>query len=138
MRISRRALGALERNPQFVRLTPVGLDRKVSATIRGGTPAPTGSVEKVQLARISGNKNSQIVDTVSVAKDLPLTTVPASGACAGFQYHREYGTVANPLMLMPGSYRVTITAVVNGKRQNKTVAFDLSTCDFNPTVVVNF
>jgi len=110
---------------------------RVLVTING-TPAPTGSVERLQLARISGNKNSRIVDTVSVAKDLPLTTVPASGACTGFQYHREYGTVANPLMLMPGSYRVTITAVVNGKRQNKTVAFDVSTCDFNPTVVVNF
>jgi len=110
---------------------------RVLVTING-TPAPTGSVEKLQLVRISGNKNSQIVDTVSVAKDLPLTTVPASGACTGFQYHREYGTVANPLMLMPGSYQVTATAVVNGKRQNKTVAFDVSTCDFNPTVVVNF
>ena len=110
---------------------------RVLVTING-TPAPTGSVERLHLARISGNKNSQIVDTVSVAKDLPLTTVPASGACTGFQYHREYGTVANPLMLMPGSYRVTVTAVVNGKRQNKTVAFDVSTCDFNPTVVVNF
>jgi hypothetical protein len=110
---------------------------RVLVTINGA-PAPSGSVEKLQLARISGNKNSQIVDTVSVAKDLPLTTVPASGACAAFQYHREYGTVANPSMLMPGSYRVTVTAVVNGKRQNKTVAFDVSTCDFNPTVVVDF
>lgn len=110
---------------------------RVLVTINGA-PAPTGTVEKLQLARMSGNKNSQIVDTVSVAKDLPLVTVPASGACGGFQYHREYGTVANPSMLMPGSYRVTVTAVVNGKRQNKTVAFDVSTCDFNPTVVVDF
>mgnify|MGYP000639837408 CR=1 FL=1 len=40
VRVNRRALEALQRNPQFVRLTPVGLERKVSATIRGGTPAP--------------------------------------------------------------------------------------------------
>ncbi len=110
---------------------------RVLVTI-GGVPAPTGTVEKIQLARITGNKNSQIVDSVSVAKDLPLTTVAPSGACLGFQYHREYGTVSNPLMLLPGSYRVTATAIVAGKRKNMTVSFDVSTCDFNPTVVVPF
>ena len=39
---------------------------------------------------------------------------------------------------LPGSYQVTASAIINGKRKSLTVGFDVSTCDFNPTVVVNF
>jgi hypothetical protein len=46
--------------------------------------------------------------------------------------------VSNPIQLAPGSYQVTVTAIVNGKRTKKSVGFDVSTCDFNPTIVVNF
>lgn len=95
-------------------------------------------VEKIQIQRITGNRNKSIVDTVDVAKNLPLQTETPSAPCASFQYHREYGTISNQIQLLPGSYRVTATAIVNGKRKSKTVAFDVSTCDFNPTIVVNF
>jgi hypothetical protein len=33
---------------------------------------------------------------------------------------------------------VTVQAIINGKRKSKSVGFDLSTCDFNPSVVVDF
>jgi len=65
-------------------------------------------------------------------------TVTPSAPCGPFQYHREYGTVSNPIQLLPGSYQITATAKINGKRKNLSVGFDVSTCDFNGTIVVNF
>ena len=41
-------------------------------------------------------------------------------------------------MLAPGSYVVTVTTVVGGRRRSQTVAFDVNTCGFNPTVIVEF
>jgi hypothetical protein len=99
---------------------------------------PVANVERLHLQRIQANRNRQIVDTVDNARDLPLQTVTPAGVCSPFQFHREYSTVSNPIQLAPGSYQVTATAIVNGKRQTKTVAFDVSTCDFNPTIVVEF
>jgi hypothetical protein len=46
--------------------------------------------------------------------------------------------VSNPIQLLPGSYQVTVTAIVNGKRETQVVAFNVDTCDFNPTVIVDF
>jgi hypothetical protein len=54
------------------------------------------------------------------------------------QYHREYGTVSNPIQLLPGSYQVTVSATVNGKKQSLTIGFDVSTCTFNPNIIVQF
>lgn len=99
---------------------------------------PVSMVEKMHLQRVTGNKNKPQVDTVDSSMNLPLQTVTPAGSCAPFQYHKEYGTVSNPSQLLPGSYLVTATAVINGKRKNLTVAFDVTTCDFNPTVVVAF
>ena len=102
----------------------------------GGIPVPL--VEKMQIQRINGNRNKPILDTVDNAMNLPLQTVVPAGPCASFQYHREYGTVSNPIQLLPGSYQVTATAVINGKRKSRTVGFSVDTCDFNPTVVIDF
>jgi photosystem II stability/assembly factor-like uncharacterized protein len=102
----------------------------------GGVPVPF--VEKIRLQRVVGNRNKPIIDTVDSSMNLPLQTVTPGGACGPFKYHKEYGTVSNPIQLVPGSYTVTATAVVNGKRKSLTVTFDVTTCDFNPTVVVAF
>ncbi len=102
----------------------------------GGVPLAT--VEKIQLQRINANRNKNLLDTNDVAQNVPLTTVTPGGSCTPFQFHREYGTVSNPIQLLPGSYQVTASAIVNGKRKNKTVGFDVSTCDFNPTVIIDF
>ena len=95
-------------------------------------------VESIKIQRTSGNKNRPIIDTVESAKNLSLVTVVPGAPCQPFQYHREYGTVSNPIQLLPGNYLVTATAIVSGKRVNKTVGFSVNTCDFNPNIVINF
>jgi len=40
--------------------------------------------------------------------------------------------------LLAGSYQLTVTAVINGKHKTIVVGFDVSTCDFNPSIVVDF
>lgn len=108
---------------------------RVLVTVGG---MPVDIVKKIQIQRIGGNRNKKIVDTVDVAQNVPLMTETPLPPCQPFQYHKEYGTVSNPVQLLPGSYQVTATAVVNGKNKNKTVSFDVSTCDFNPNIVINF
>jgi hypothetical protein len=93
---------------------------------------------RIQLQRVTGNRNHPNVDTVDVAKNLTLQTVLPAALCSPFSFHREYGTAGNPILLAPGTYMVTATATVGGKRKNKTVSFAVSTCDFNPTVIVDF
>jgi len=104
--------------------------------MQGGVPVPF--VEQIHLQRITGNRNKPILDTQDVASNLPLVTVVPTAPCGAFQYHREYGTVSNLIQLLPGSYQVTATAIINGKRKKLSVGFDVSTCDFNQTIVVNF
>jgi hypothetical protein len=108
---------------------------RVLVTVGG---VPVNVVKKIQIQRINSNRNKKIVDTVDVAQNVPLTTETPGSPCQTFQYHREYGTVSNPLMLLPGSYNITATVGVNGKNKSKTVAFDVSTCDFNPNIIINF
>ena len=98
----------------------------------------SGGEDPFQLQRINANRNKNLLDTNDVAQNVPLQTVTPGGACTPFQFHREYGTVSNPIQLLPGSYQVTASAIVNGKRQSKTVGFDVSTCDFNPTITIDF
>jgi len=102
----------------------------------GGVPLAT--VEKIHLQRLGGNRNKDLLDTVDVVQNVPLQTVTPAAPCTSFQFHREYGTVSNPIQLLPGSYQVTASAIVNGKRTNKTIGFDVITCDFNPTITIDF
>jgi hypothetical protein len=99
---------------------------------------PLGNVEKIHLLRINANRNKPPLDTVDVARDVALQVVTPAAPCTSFSFHREYGTVSNPIQLLPGSYQVTAAAIVNGKRQSKTVGFDVTTCDFNPTINIDF
>ncbi len=105
---------------------------------------PLANVKQLQLQRINANRNKGgkkkggLLDTLEVAKDLPLETIPNSGLCEPFQYHREYGTVSNPIQLLPGSYQVKATAIIDGKRTRKTVGFSVDTTDFNQTIVIDF
>jgi hypothetical protein len=96
------------------------------------------NVERIHLQRINANRNKNILDTVDNAKDLPLQSVTPAAPCTPFQFHREYGTVDNPIQLLPGSYQVTATVRIGGKRTSKTVGFDVTTCGFNPNILVNF
>lgn len=93
---------------------------------------PLASVKKIQLQRLTVNKDSDVVHNA------PLQTVTPTLPCMPFQFHREYGTVSNPIQLLTGSYQVTVQATINGHNRTQTAAFGLGTCDFNPNVVVNF
>jgi hypothetical protein len=93
---------------------------------------PLASVDKIQLHRLTVNKDNDVVHNA------PLQTVTPTLPCTPFQFHREYGTVSNPIQLLTGSYEVTVQATVNGHKRTQAAAFELATCDFNPNVVVNF
>jgi len=104
--------------------------------MQGGVPVPL--VEKIELQRIGGKRDKGQLEAQDVTQNLDLVTVTPMPPCEPFQYHREYGTVSNPVQLLPGSYVVTASAIIHGKRKSLTVGFDVSTCDFNPTIVINF
>jgi len=94
-------------------------------------------VESIHLQRLTANRNKNRLDTVDNARNLALQTVDPGGVCPTFQYHREYGTVSNPIQLAPGSYTVTASARVGGRMEKKAVGFDVTTCDFNQNIVVD-
>jgi hypothetical protein len=96
----------------------------------GGVPLAV--VDKIQLQRLTVNKSGDVV------QQAPLVTVVPPSPCGAFQYHREYGTVSNPVQLLAGDYQVTVSATINGKRKSLSQSFSLNTCDFNPAVVINF
>ena len=108
---------------------------RVLVTVGG---VPIAQVEKIQLQRINANRNKNLLDTNDVALRVPLQTVTPAAPCAPFQFHREYGTVGNAIQLLPGSYQVTVSAMVNGKKKNKTVGFNVDSCGFNANIVINF
>ena len=101
---------------------------------------PLDLVKQIKLRRVTGNNNQGPVDTVETALDVELQQVTPLLPCPPFQYHREYGTVSNPIQLLPGSYLVTVKAKIPGMNgfQQQTVGFDVSSCDFNPNITVDF
>jgi len=102
---------------------------------------PVASVEKIQLQRITGNRRKKrVLQSVGTVQDVALQTVTPAAPCPAFQYHYEWSTVDNPIQLLTGSYRVTATirSAVTGHRETKTVGFDLTACDFNANVTVEF
>ncbi len=104
----------------------------------GGVPVSV--VEKLQLLRITANRNGKgtNVDSVETLQNVTLKSVDPDDPCGLFQYHREYGTTSNPVQLLTGSYQVTATILQGNKRSTKTVSFSVDTCDFNPQVIINF
>jgi hypothetical protein len=99
---------------------------------------PIGEVKSIRLNRINANRNNNRVDSVDNARRLALQTVTPAAPCAPFQYHREYGTVSNPIQLLPGTYQVTVQTRIDGKMKKRSVAFDVDACGFNPTILVDF
>lgn len=109
---------------------------RVLVTTAAGTPY--ANVESLKLHRVNANTNREILDTVDVSRDLAPVTVNPAAPCPSFTYHREYGTVSNPIQLLPGSYRVVaqVRSASTGKMEQRTVGFDVQTCDFNPTITI--
>ena len=102
----------------------------------GGVPLP--EVKSIKVQRLGGNRNGTNLDTIDSSHDVPLQTLNPDSPCGPIQFHTEYGTIGNPIQLLPGSYQVTVQARVNGRNARKTVGFDVGSCDFNPTIVVDF
>lgn len=104
---------------------------------QGGVPMP--QVHEIELKRVRGGflGFDKEVDEV---KNAPLQTVtPTPGtACEGFQFHREYGAITNPTQLRPGLYQLKVEAKIAGHEVRKKVFFNVPTCGFNGTIVVDF
>jgi len=108
---------------------------RVLAT-EGGVPIPL--VHEIELKRFGGAFG--FAKELDEVRDVPLQTVnPTPGtACGPLQFHREYGSVTNPTQLVPGVYQLKIEAIIGGHEQRKTVYFNVDTCGFNGTIVVDF
>ena len=77
---------------------------------------------------------------VEEVEDTPLQIVaPTPGtACGPIQFHREYGAASNTRQLVPGVYKLKVEVKIAGKEVSKTVFFNVDTCGFNGTIVVDF
>ena len=103
---------------------------------QGGVPMP--QVHEIELKRLGGVFG--FAKELDEARNLPLQTVaPTPGtACAPLQFHREFGAVSNPMQLVPGVYRLKVEAIIGGKEERKEIWFNLDTCAFDGTIVVDF
>jgi len=101
---------------------------------QGGVPM--AQVHEIELKRLGGIFDKE-VDEV---RNVPLQTVtPTPGtACAPLQFHREYGAVTNPMQLVPGIYQLKVEAIIGGKEERKKMWFQVDTCGFDGTIVVDF
>jgi hypothetical protein len=104
--------------------------------VHGGLPLD--EVKSIKLQRLGGNRNNNRLDTVDHAMNLLLVTETPAAPCPSIQYHREYSTHTNPIQLLPGSYQVSVMARIDGKVLKRSVGFDVDSCGFNSTIVVDF
>jgi hypothetical protein len=104
---------------------------------QGGVPMP--KVHEIELKRLGGGwfGFAKEVDEVKNALLQTLTATPGT-ACASFQFHKEYGAVTDAEQLVPGVYQLKVEAIVAGKEVRKKTFFQVGTCGFNGTIVVDF
>ena len=76
--------------------------------------------------------------TIGATGSLQTVTPTPGTACASFQFHREYGAITNPTQLRPGLYQLKVEAKIAGHEVRKKVFFNVPTCGFNGTIVVDF
>jgi hypothetical protein len=101
--------------------------------LQGGVPVPV--VKRITLQRALAPDQHLPIQTHQTLKNVPLTTVTASGLCPGFQYHAEFGGATNPTQLKAGTYRLKVK--IKGQKR-KVVKFNINTCSFTPLLTVNF
>jgi len=104
---------------------------------QGGTPVTVA--HQISLNRYWGGWFG-FSKRVEEVENAPLQTVaPTPGtACGPIQFHREYGAASNTAQLVPGVYKLKVELKVAGKEVSKTVWFNVDTCGFNGTIVVDF
>ena len=95
-------------------------------------------VHEIELKRLGGLFG--FAKEVDEVKNAPLQTIAATPgtACGLIQFHREYGAVTNPEQLRPGRYQLKVEAKIAGHEVRKKVWFNVDTCGFNGTIVVDF
>ena len=103
---------------------------------QGGVPM--AQVHEIELKRFGGAFG--FAKELDEVKNVPLQTVTATPgtACASFQFHREYGSISNPVQLVPGVYQLKVEAIIAGKEDRRTIWFSVDTCGFNGTIVIDF
>jgi len=104
---------------------------------QAGVPMP--EVHEIELKRIRGGWFG-FRKEVDEVKKVPLQTVTATSgtACASFRFHREYGGVSHAKQLVPGVYQLKVEAIVGGKEVEKKTWFQVESCGFDGTIVVDF
>ena len=104
---------------------------------QGGVPMP--EVHEIELKLLHGGWFGfrKEVDEVKKALLQTVTATPGT-ACKSFQFHREYGGVSNAKQLVPGVYQLKVEAIVAGKEVEKKTWFQVDTCGFDGTIVVDF
>lgn len=104
---------------------------------QGGVPMP--KVHEIELKRLHGGwfGFAKEVDEVKNALLQTVTATPGT-ACASFQFHREYGAVTDAEQLVPGVYQLKVEAIIAGKEVRKKTFFQVGTCGFDGTIVVDF
>jgi Abnormal spindle-like microcephaly-assoc'd, ASPM-SPD-2-Hydin len=112
----------------------VATGARILVTVEG---VPVPFVEKLEVQRVTGDKENPQIGTVDASTNVPLQTI-VLGVCGPLKYHKEYGTIGNPIQLSPASYQVTATVLIDGKPKTLTVPFEVASCGFNSTVVVAF
>lgn len=116
-----------------------GVNTGARILVTNGSGVPYPLVKSLQLSRVVGQRQRKpLLESQDVAKNLPLVSVSPTAPCQPFRYHREFGTAANPVQLLPGSYVVTATVVsaTTGRSAKRTVALDLTSCSFNQNIVI--
>jgi hypothetical protein len=93
---------------------------------------PVPSVAHLYFYRVHypGTVN-ETLGVIDLFHDMPMMTIAPNPPCEGFDYHYEWGGVDDPMILEPGTYRVT-AKIINrfGLLETKQIQFELSYCDF--------
>ena len=100
---------------------------------------PMAKVHEIELKRLHGGwfGFAKEVNEVKNALLQAVTATPGT-ACASFQFHKEYGAATEPEQLVPGVYQLKVEAIIAGKEVRKKTWFQVGTCGFNGTIVVDF
>jgi hypothetical protein len=104
---------------------------------QGGVPM--AQVHEIELKRLDatvGGFPKEVDEQRNVALQT-VTPTPGSG-CAALQFHREYGGASNLRQLVPGVYQLKIEATIAGKEEERKMWFQVGTCGFDGTIVVDY
>jgi hypothetical protein len=96
-------------------------------------------VHEIELKRVRGRwlGFDKEVDEVK-NHAAPNSCAKPRHSCAAIQFHREYGAITNPKQLRPGLYQLKVEAKDRWKRSEQEGLFNVPTCGFNGTIVVDF